>query len=98
MKQSFEKVGDHWEPKDERGPSDPQSRQRGAAARNRPKATHGGVDVYGNTKRALRASPQGGRQGTLVDDEGRAGGRARPEAGLSSSNMASQSPPISAGR
>ena len=53
VKESFEKVGDHWEPKDRRGPSDPQSRQRGAAARNRPKATHGGVDVYGNTKAEL---------------------------------------------
>ena len=53
VKHSFEKVGDHWEPKDEKGPSDPQSRQRGAAARDRPKATHGGVDVYGNTKDEL---------------------------------------------
>ena len=53
VKHSFEKVGDHWEPKDRRGPSDPQSRQRGAAARDRPKATHGGVDVEGNSKDEL---------------------------------------------
>ena len=64
VKHSFEKVGDHWEPKDEKGPSDPQSAQRGAAARNRPKATHGGVDVRGNTKeelyeRARRAGVKG---------------------------------------
>ena len=53
VKHSFEKVGDHWEPKDEKGPSDPQAKQRGAAARNRPKRTHGGVDVEGNTKEQL---------------------------------------------
>ena len=53
VKHSFEKVGDHWEAKDQKGPSDPQSAQRGAAARNRPKRTHGGVDVRGNTKEEL---------------------------------------------
>ena len=53
LKHSFEKVGDHWEPKDEKGPSDPQAKQRGAAARNRPKRTHGGIDVEGNTKQEL---------------------------------------------
>ena len=53
LKHSFEKVGDHWEEKDEKGPSDPQSKQRGAAARNRPRSTHGGVDVEGNTKEQL---------------------------------------------
>ena len=53
VKHVAEKVGDHWEPKDEYGPSDPQSEQRGADARDRPKATHGGVDVNGNTKDEL---------------------------------------------
>jgi cation transport regulator ChaB len=53
VKHSFEKVGDHWEPKDEKGPSDPQSAQRGKAARDRPKRTAGGVDVKGNTKEEL---------------------------------------------
>ena len=53
VKHSFEKVGDRWEPKDEKGPSDPQAGQRGAAARNRPRKTHGGVDVEGNTKQQL---------------------------------------------
>ena len=53
VKHSFEKVGDHWEAKDQKGPSDSQSAQRGAAARNRPKRTHGGVDVRGNTKEEL---------------------------------------------
>src|ERR671914_222298 len=53
VKHSFEKVGDHWEEKDEKGPSDPQAKQRGAAARNRPRSTAGGVDVEGNTKEEL---------------------------------------------
>jgi len=53
VKHSFEKVGDHWEPKDEKGPSDPQAAQKGARARNAPRKTHGGVDVKGNTKEEL---------------------------------------------
>jgi cation transport regulator ChaB len=53
VKHIAEKRGDHWELKDEPGPSDAQSRQRGRAARERPKATHGGVDVEGNSKAEL---------------------------------------------
>ena len=53
VKHVAEKVGDHWEPKDEYGPSDPQSKQSGAAARDRPKQTYGGVDAEGNTKEEL---------------------------------------------
>lgn len=45
LKHSFEKVGDHWEPKDRKGPSDRQAAQGGAAARNRPRRTAGGVDA-----------------------------------------------------
>ncbi|UMG91928.1 ChaB family protein [Nocardioides sp. TF02-7] len=33
LKHSFEKVGDHWEPKDEKGPSDKQAAKKG---RRRP--------------------------------------------------------------
>lgn len=33
LKHSFEKVGDHWEPKDRKGPSDPQAKRSGASAR-----------------------------------------------------------------
>jgi cation transport regulator ChaB len=53
VKHIAEKRGDHWELKDEPGPSDPQSRQSGRAARERPKRTHGGVDVEGNSKQEL---------------------------------------------
>jgi cation transport regulator ChaB len=53
LKHSFEKVGDHWEPKERPGPSDPQAAQRGRAARERPRRTYGGVDLFGHTKDEL---------------------------------------------
>jgi cation transport regulator ChaB len=53
LKHSFEKVGDRWVEKDERGPSDPQARKSGTAARERPAETFGGVDVEGSTKEEL---------------------------------------------
>ena len=53
LKHSFKKVGDHWEAKDRRGPSDPQARQGGRRARDRPRKTYGGVDVEGSTKQEL---------------------------------------------
>ena len=47
LKHSFEKVGDHWEAKREKGPSDAQAARRGPAAREgRPAPTAGGVDAY----------------------------------------------------
>jgi hypothetical protein len=45
LKHSFEKVGDHWEPKDERGPSDDQDAKIGVEARVHPVETAGGVDA-----------------------------------------------------
>jgi len=53
LKHSFEKVGDHWEPKEERGPSDEQAARSGPEAREHPLPTHGGVDVKGHTKAEL---------------------------------------------
>jgi cation transport regulator ChaB len=44
LKHTHEKVGDHWEQKDEKGPSDAQAARTGAAAR-RGGATAGGVDA-----------------------------------------------------
>ncbi|GAA0260326.1 ChaB family protein [Cryptosporangium japonicum] len=44
LKHSFEKVGDHWEPKKKKGPSDKQSEKTGAAARRGGK-TEEGVDA-----------------------------------------------------
>ena len=49
LKHSFEKVGDHWEAKDEKGPSDDQAARSGAA-------THlGGPTAEGVDARATKA-------------------------------------------
>jgi cation transport regulator ChaB len=53
VKNSYEKVGDHWVPKDEPGPSDPRSRGTTAEKRAGVGKTYGGVDVEGNTKAEL---------------------------------------------
>ena len=53
VKHSFEKVGDHWEPKDDPGPSDPRSHGTTAQKRAGVGKTYGGVDVEGNTKAEL---------------------------------------------
>lgn len=53
LKHTFEKVGDHWEPKDHPGSSDPRAREGGQAAREGKGETFGGVDMYGHTKAEL---------------------------------------------
>ncbi len=45
LKHSFEKVGDHWEPKDQPGPSDPQDAKRGEDALRSTTPTAGGVNA-----------------------------------------------------
>src|SRR5687767_5400461 len=67
VKHVAEKIGDHWEEKDEYGPSDPQSEQSGVEARDNPKATYAGVDVNGNTKAELYERAKD------LDIEGRSG-------------------------
>ncbi len=52
LKHSYEKVGDHWEAKDEKGPSDEQAVRTGAAAR-RGGPTAGGVDANASRKHLL---------------------------------------------
>jgi cation transport regulator ChaB len=52
LKHSFEKVGDRWQPKKEKGPSDPHAAKSGKAARKGGK-TYGGVDVLGNSRKSL---------------------------------------------
>jgi hypothetical protein len=53
VKHSFQKVGDHWEPKKEKGPSDPRAAQGGRAARDGRGESFGGVDYFGSTKAEL---------------------------------------------
>ena len=47
LKHSFEKVGDHWEPKKQKGPSDERAESGGRNPRGR---SAGGVDVNGHTR------------------------------------------------
>jgi len=49
LKHSFEKVGDHWEAKDHKGPSDEHA--KGGVDSKAP--TAGGVDVLGHSKQEL---------------------------------------------
>lgn len=53
LKNEFEKVGDHWQPKDHRGPSDPRSKKPAGAKRRGEGETYGGVDAEHNSKQAL---------------------------------------------
>jgi cation transport regulator ChaB len=72
VKHSFEKVGDHWEPKKHRGPSDPRAARGGRAARDGRGESFGGVDVFGHTKDELyaRAKDLGVRgRSTMNKDE-----------------------------
>jgi cation transport regulator ChaB len=49
LKHSYEKVGDHWEPKDEKGPSDEGAEQGGPGAH----PTAGGVDANASKEHLL---------------------------------------------
>jgi hypothetical protein len=71
LKHSFEKVGDHWEPKDEKGPSDPQAAKSGEEARRGKGETFGGVDAFGNSKQELyeRAKKLGIRGRSKMDKQ-----------------------------
>ena len=50
LKHSFEKVGDHWEPKGRTGPSDTQAAQ---GRNQRPTRTAGGVDANASKQHLL---------------------------------------------
>jgi cation transport regulator ChaB len=49
LKHSYEKVGDRWEPKDAKGPSDKQAARSGRSAR-KARPTAGGVDANASKK------------------------------------------------
>ena len=52
LKHSFEKVGDHWEPKKKKGPSDAQA----AGGVNTDKKTAGGVDAKASKDHLLKVA------------------------------------------
>ncbi|MDP9463964.1 MAG: ChaB family protein [Actinomycetota bacterium] len=53
LKHSFEKVGDHWEAKDKKGPSDRQDAKSGRAARQSRTKTAGGVNAFASKAHLL---------------------------------------------
>jgi cation transport regulator ChaB len=55
LKHSFEKVGDHWEEKDEKGPSDAQAARSGKSAR-KARPTAGGVDANASKKHLMEVA------------------------------------------
>jgi cation transport regulator ChaB len=71
VKHVAEKRGDHWEPKDEKGPSDPQAARGGREARDKPKATAGGVDAGKSKDELMRDAKQADISGrsTMNKDE-----------------------------
>ncbi|MCU1366686.1 MAG: ChaB family protein [Ilumatobacteraceae bacterium] len=56
LKHSFEKVGDHWEPKETPGPSDDQDAKTGVEARTKPVETAGGVDARASKAHLLEVA------------------------------------------
>ena len=73
LKHSFEKVGDHWEEKAEKGPSDRQAQRRGAQARaHRDDGdSAGGVDANASKRHlydVARRLEVPGRSGMSKDD------------------------------
>jgi cation transport regulator ChaB len=57
LKHNFEKVGDHWEPKDEKGPSDDQAAKGGKSARRGGKTAEG-VDANASKEHLMDVAKQ----------------------------------------
>jgi cation transport regulator ChaB len=55
LKHTYEKHGDRWVPKREKGPSDPRSTVSTAEARAGKGKTYGGIDFYGHTRKEFEA-------------------------------------------
>jgi hypothetical protein len=72
LKHGFEKVGDHWQRKKRKGPSDEQAAKSGRAAREGRSQARGGVDVRGHSRDELyeRAKALGVRgRSSMTKDE-----------------------------
>jgi cation transport regulator ChaB len=67
VKHSFEKVGDHWEPKDSKGPSD----KKAAGGRATKAETAGGVDANASKKHLMELARRLDVKGrsTMTKDE-----------------------------
>jgi cation transport regulator ChaB len=69
LKHSFEKVGDHWEKKDKKGPSDKQAEKRGAKARKGGR-TAGGVDANASKSHLMDVAKKLGVEGRSTMKKG----------------------------
>jgi cation transport regulator ChaB len=68
LKHTHEKVGDRWEPKEEKGPSDARAEQ---GAGDRPRPTAGGVDANASKKHLYETAARlniKGRSGMKKDE------------------------------
>ncbi|MEU4660149.1 ChaB family protein [Micromonospora chalcea] len=87
LKHTHEKVGDHWEPKEHKGPSDPQAAQGTPASRDREQPTAQGVDANaskGHLDEVARKvgidDPENMNKGELVEAIEKANARATARA------------------
>ncbi|WP_026877193.1 ChaB family protein [Jiangella gansuensis] len=71
LKHEFQKVGDHWEPKNGKGPSDRQASRSAPESRTRPRKTAGGVDANASKSDLYETARDLGVQGrsTMTKDE-----------------------------
>lgn len=70
LKVGWEKVDDHWERKNESGPSDPRSTYRGKAARDGRGEALGGVDyLRPHEGRAVRPGSRAGHRRAFEDGQ-----------------------------
>ena len=82
MKHTHEKVGDHWEPKEEYGPSDPQAERSTPASRGDERPTAQGVNANASKKHLVEVAerlgiehPQRSTKDELVEKIKRANAR-----------------------
>ncbi len=66
LKHTYEKVGDHWEPKEHAGPSDPQAERTGPGQQ---RETYGGVDGNASKKHLLDLARALGVKGRSTMDK-----------------------------
>lgn len=87
LKHTHEKVGDHWEPKEQPGPSDPQAEQGTPQSIRQPRSTAQGIDVNAGkghldevARRVGVEHPEKMTKSDLVEAIGRANARATARA------------------
>ena len=87
LKHTYEKVGDHWEPKEQAGPSDAQAEQEAPDSLERPKETADGVDTRASKAHLVEVAKKLGvtgatrkRKDELVDEIRKANARATRQA------------------